>query len=169
MQPVRLSFVFYDIKSKWISHRHSCNVYMRSLCGIATTARPRTATHDYAASCRGLCMGRVFHPAQRPVERAPTSSILLVGLQNETSERSTSYRRTLIHNPLPSLASEKKCIREYIFIFATLYSRYVSYLSLGVFVPTLIFTHFGSILKTGHNVSTSQLGHVMVWLAEISL
>ena len=26
MQPVRLSFVFYDIKSKWISHRHSCNV-----------------------------------------------------------------------------------------------------------------------------------------------
>ena len=31
MQPVRLSFVFYDIKSKRISHRHSCNVYMRSL------------------------------------------------------------------------------------------------------------------------------------------
>ena len=28
MQPVRLSFVFYDIKSKRISHRHSCNVYM---------------------------------------------------------------------------------------------------------------------------------------------
>ena len=24
-----------------------------------------------AASCRGLCTGRVFHPAQRPVERAP--------------------------------------------------------------------------------------------------
>ena len=23
-----------------------------------------------AASCRGLCTGRVFHPAQRPVERA---------------------------------------------------------------------------------------------------
>ena len=44
MQPVRLSFVFYDIKSKWISHRHSGNVYMRSLCGIATAARPRTAT-----------------------------------------------------------------------------------------------------------------------------
>ena len=52
MQPVRLSFVFYDIKSKRISHRHSCNVYMRSLCGscpadVATAARPRTATHDY--------------------------------------------------------------------------------------------------------------------------
>ena len=42
----------YDIKSKRISHRHSCNVYMRSLCGscpadVATAARPRTATHDY--------------------------------------------------------------------------------------------------------------------------
>ena len=24
-----------------------------------------------AASCRGLCTGRVFHPAQRLVERAP--------------------------------------------------------------------------------------------------
>ena len=24
---------FYDIKSKRISHRHSCNVYLRSLCG----------------------------------------------------------------------------------------------------------------------------------------
>ena len=40
---------FYDIKSKRISHRHSCNVYMRSLCGscpadVATAARPRTAT-----------------------------------------------------------------------------------------------------------------------------
>ena len=57
------------------------------------------------------------------------------GLQNETSERSTSYRCTL--NPFPSLASEKKCIREYIFVFATLYSRYESYSSLGVFVPAL--------------------------------
>ena len=52
MQPVRVSFVFYDIKSKRISHRHSCNVYMRSLCGscpadVATAARPRTVTHDY--------------------------------------------------------------------------------------------------------------------------
>ena len=27
MQPVRLSFVFYDMKSKRISHRYSCNVY----------------------------------------------------------------------------------------------------------------------------------------------
>ena len=52
MQPVRLSFVFYDIKSKRISHRHSCNVYMRSVCGsypadVATAAQPRTVTHDY--------------------------------------------------------------------------------------------------------------------------
>ena len=52
MQPVRLSFVFYDIKSIRISHRHSCNVYIRSLCGscpadVATAARPRTATHEY--------------------------------------------------------------------------------------------------------------------------
>ena len=64
------------------------------------------------------------------------------GLQNETSERSTSYRRTLIQyytlNQFPSLASEKKCIREYIFVFATLYSRYESYSSLGVFVPALV-------------------------------
>ena len=48
-----LSFVFYDIKSKRISHRHSCNVYMRSLCGscpagVASAARPRTATHDHS-------------------------------------------------------------------------------------------------------------------------
>ena len=43
------------------------------------------------------------------------------------------YTNTL--NPFPSLASEKKCIREYIFVFATLYSRYESYSSLGVFVP----------------------------------
>ena len=47
----RVFFVFYDIKSKRILHRHSCNVYMRSLCGrcpadVATAARPRTATHD---------------------------------------------------------------------------------------------------------------------------
>ena len=54
MQPVRLPFVFYDIKSKRISHRHSCNVYIRSLCGscpadVATAARPqmlRTTTVD---------------------------------------------------------------------------------------------------------------------------
>ena len=34
----------------------------------------------------------------------------------------------------------KKCIREYIFVFATLYSRYESYSSLGVFVPALELT-----------------------------
>ena len=32
------------------------------------------------------------------------------------------------------------CIREYIFVFATLYSRYESYSSLGVFVPALVYT-----------------------------
>ena len=53
-------------------------VYMRSLCGIATAARPRTATHDYAASCHGLCTGRVFHPAQRPVNGHPPSRILIL-------------------------------------------------------------------------------------------
>ena len=50
MQPVRLSFVFYDIKSKRILHHHSCNVYMQSLCGSCfadVAARPRTVTHDY--------------------------------------------------------------------------------------------------------------------------
>ena len=52
MQPVRLFFVVYAIKSKRIPHRHSCNVYMRSVCGscpadVATAARPRTVTHDY--------------------------------------------------------------------------------------------------------------------------
>ena len=33
------------------------------------------------------------------------------------------------------------CIREYIFVFATLYSRYESYSSLGVFVPALVNIH----------------------------
>ena len=35
--------------------------------------RLRTTMVDFidAASCRGLCTCRVFHPAQRPVERAP--------------------------------------------------------------------------------------------------
>ena len=40
--------------------------------------RPRTTMVDFivilmgdAASCRGLCTGMVFHPAQQPVERAP--------------------------------------------------------------------------------------------------
>ena len=32
-----------------------------------------------AASCPGLCTGRVFHPAQWPVERAPAYSSLLTG------------------------------------------------------------------------------------------
>ena len=54
-----------------------------------------------------------------------------------------AYTNTL--NPLPSLASEKKCIREYIFVFASLYSRYVSYSSLGVFVPALIITMIFSL------------------------
>ena len=41
--------VFFDIKSKRISNRHSCDVYIRSECGscpadVATAARPRTAT-----------------------------------------------------------------------------------------------------------------------------
>ena len=49
---LRLFFVFYDIKSKRISNRHNCDVYIRSECGscpadVATAARPRTATHDY--------------------------------------------------------------------------------------------------------------------------
>ena len=43
---------FYDIKSKLISNRHNCDVYIRSECGscpadVATAARPRTATHNY--------------------------------------------------------------------------------------------------------------------------
>ena len=46
------SLFFYDIKSKRISNRHSCDVYIRSECGscptdVATAARPRTATHEY--------------------------------------------------------------------------------------------------------------------------
>ena len=40
---LRLFFVFYDIKSKIISNRHSCDVYFRSKCGscpadVATAA-----------------------------------------------------------------------------------------------------------------------------------
>ena len=46
------SLFFKNIKSKRISNRHSCYVYIRSECGscpadVATAARPRTATHDY--------------------------------------------------------------------------------------------------------------------------
>ena len=33
--------------------------------------RLRTTMVDFIVTCRGLCTGRVFHPAQRPVERAP--------------------------------------------------------------------------------------------------
>ena len=29
-----------------------------------------------AASCRGICTGRVFHPAEGPVERAPAKFLL---------------------------------------------------------------------------------------------
>ena len=61
------------------------------------------------------------------------------------------YRRTLnTLNPLPSLASEKKYIREYIFVFATLYSRYVSYSSLVVFVPALVEINYVPV-KLTHN------------------
>ena len=46
------SLFFYDIKSKRISNRHSCDVYIQSECGscradVATAARSRTAMHDY--------------------------------------------------------------------------------------------------------------------------
>ena len=46
------AFVLYDIKSKRISNRHNCDVYIRSECrscpaDVATAAWPRTATHDY--------------------------------------------------------------------------------------------------------------------------
>ena len=43
--------------------------------------------------------------------------------------------------PLPSLASEKKCIRDTYRIRHPV-SRYVSYSSLGVFVPALVCTLF---------------------------
>ena len=50
---------FYDIKSKRISNRHSCDVYIRSECGscpaeVATASRPRTAKHDYRPLSRRL-------------------------------------------------------------------------------------------------------------------
>ena len=83
-------FVFYDIKSKRISHRHSCNVYICDLyAGVVPQMSPpphdlerlRTTMVDFivifnrgrsvVSWSRGLCTGRVFHPAQRPVERAP--------------------------------------------------------------------------------------------------
>ena len=86
MQPVRLSFVFYDIKSKEFRMAtvamFTCDLY----AGVVPQMSPpphdlerlRTTMVDFiviligdAASCRGLCTGRVFHPAQRPVERAP--------------------------------------------------------------------------------------------------
>ena len=51
----------------------------------------------------------------------------------------------LLHSRIPLIEYARvntvnHCIREYIFVFATLYSRYVSYSSLGVFVPALIRT-----------------------------
>ena len=47
------------------------------------------------------------------------------------------------------------CIREYIFVFATLYSRYESYSSLGVFVPALvIILHYGLVPRF----------HVFCWI-----
>ena len=57
----------------------TCDLY----AGVAPQMSPpphdlerlRTNMVDFivrdAESCRGLCTGRVFHPAQRPVERAP--------------------------------------------------------------------------------------------------
>ena len=108
------SLFFYDIKSKRISNRHNCDVYIRSECGsctadVATAARPRTATHDYgrfysyiiiigdAASCRGLCTGRVFHPVQRPVERTPA---LHCNMTTETAYISELYRRKVLPSEL---------------------------------------------------------------------
>ena len=46
------SLFFYDIKSKRISNRHSCDVYIRSECGscladVATATRPRTTMVDF--------------------------------------------------------------------------------------------------------------------------
>ena len=47
-------------------------LYVAGLISVFETFNEkRTATHDYAALCRGLCTCRVFHPAQRPVERVP--------------------------------------------------------------------------------------------------
>ena len=42
---------------------------LRTVLGCGTRS-PLYLIGD-AASRRGLCTGRVFHPAQRPVERAP--------------------------------------------------------------------------------------------------
>ena len=83
MQPVRLSFVFAILNKKEFRiatvAMFTCDVY----AGVVPQMSPpphdlerlRTTMVDYligdAASCRGLCTGRVFHPAQRPVERAP--------------------------------------------------------------------------------------------------
>ena len=66
---LRLFFVFDDIKSKRISNRHSCDVYIRSECGscpadVATAARPRTATHDYGRFYS--CINTIsFHGSRR--------------------------------------------------------------------------------------------------------
>ena len=43
----------------------------------------------------------------------------------------------LLHLRIARVNTANHCIREYIFVFATLYSRYESYSSLGVFVPAL--------------------------------
>ena len=45
------------------------DIRLRTVLGCATRS-PLYLIGD-AASRRGLCTGRVFHPTQRPVERAP--------------------------------------------------------------------------------------------------
>ena len=55
---MRVSPLYYD-RGQQVAHRLGCG-----------TRSPAYLIGD-AASRRGLCTGRVFHPAQRPVERAP--------------------------------------------------------------------------------------------------
>ena len=57
---IRVSPLYYDR-----GHQVGCTVLG---CGT----RSLLYLIGDAASRRGLCTGRVFHPAQRPVERAPT-------------------------------------------------------------------------------------------------
>ena len=76
MQPVRLSFVFYDIKSKWISHRHSCNVYMRSLCGITTAADLERLRTTMQRRVVDFVRGGYFIPLNGPLDGHPPSHLL---------------------------------------------------------------------------------------------
>ena len=62
-----------------------------------------------------------------------------------------------------------KCIREYIFVFATLYSGYKSHASLGVFVPALVFINAAHHTLTVERYVTTVKQRVLFAWKELSI